>query len=474
MGTRRFRRGRSASWRQDLAAVALTRAADRWRIWLAAAACLSVAGGRFGRRAAIRGLLAAALASSVAQLVVKPLARRRRPRTRRFALTRLTSTHASSSFPSSHTAVAVAFAAGAAQEQPATAMVLAPLAAGVAWARVRAQEHHRTDVVAGALIGAAGALMTRRVWPVAPHSPANASHALRRHQGRPAPDGAGVTIVVNRSSGPALSRDWSEQLRDALPAAKVVTLGDGDDLTVVLEKEADACDVLGICGGDGSVNAAAACARARRLPLLVVPGGTLNHFGRDLGLADLSDAVCAVQAGELAEVDVGVIDGQVFLNTASFGAYSELVDTRERLERRIGKWPALVVALINVLWRAEPCAVEIDDHERRIWMIFIGNCRYEPAGFAPSWREQLDDGLFDVRIVDAQQPWSRSRLIASVLSGTLGRCRVYEQRRAPTLRLRSLDGTFRLACDGETFEGPDAVVVEKAPERLVVVVPSSS
>jgi diacylglycerol kinase family enzyme/membrane-associated phospholipid phosphatase len=466
-----FRFGRSASWRRDLAAVALTRAADRWRIWLASAVCLAVAGGRFGRRAAIRGLFAAALASLVSQGALKPFARRRRPRPSRFALTRLTSKHAGSSFPSGHAAVAVAFAAGAAQEQPATAAVLAPLAAGVAWSRVRTREHHRSDVVGGALIGAVTALATRRVWPVAPHSAANASRALRRRQGRPAPDGTGLTIVVNPSSGPALSRDSSEQLRKALPAAEVVTLGDDDDLTAALEERADACDVLGVCGGDGSVNAAATCALARGIPLLVVPGGTLNHFGRDLGFSTVTDAVSAAREGELAEVDVGLMDGRTFLNTASFGAYSKLVDARERLENRIGKWPALVVALVNVLWRAEPCAVEIDGDERRIWMIFIGNCCYHPAGFTPSWRERLDDGLFDVRVVDAQQPWSRSRLIASVLSGRLGRCRVYEQRRVRTVRLRSLDGPFRLACDGETFEGADAVVVEKARQRLVVIAP---
>jgi diacylglycerol kinase family enzyme/membrane-associated phospholipid phosphatase len=468
---RRLRRGRQASWRRDLAAVALTRAADRWRIWLGAAAVVAAVGGRFGRRAALRGLVAAMLASLASNVAVKPVVRRRRPRTSRFRLTRLTSEHTSSSFPSGHTAVAVAFAAGAAQEQPMTAAVFAPLAIGVTWARVRAQEHHLSDVLGGGLIGAVAAVATRRLWPVAPHAAATARPALRRHQGRPAPDGGGVTIVVNPSAGPALATGSSDQLRDALPAAKVVTLDDDDDLTAVLG-EAVIGHVLGVCGGDGSVNAAAAHALARDMPLLVVPGGTLNHFGRDVGLSSVSDAIDAVQKGELAEVDVGVVDGHTFLNTASFGAYSELVDARERLERRIGKWPALVVALVNVLLRAKPCAVEIDGHERSIWMIFIGNCCYHPAGFAPSWRERLDDGLFDVRIVDAQQPWSRTRVVASVLSGRLGQSRVYERRRAPTLRLRSLGGPFRLACDGETFEGSQEVVVEKALRRLAVVAPA--
>jgi undecaprenyl-diphosphatase len=339
---------------------------------------------------------------------------------------------------------------------------------------VRTGEHFPSDIAAGAAIGAGAALLTRRVWPVAPHTAAATRPTLRHLDARPLPDGTGVEIVVNPSAGPAIGRDPSAQLRDALPAAKIVPVADGDDLAEALERAARSADVVGVCGGDGSVNAAASVAVAHDRPLLVVPGGTLNHFARDLGLATVDDAIGAVQDGGLAEVDLGLIGGRPFLNTASFGAYPELVDTRERLERRIGKWPALVVALIRVLWRAEPCDVEIDGVERRVWMSFIGNCRYHPAGFAPSWRERLDDGLFDVRLVDAHHPFSRTRLVLAVLSGRLGRCRAYEQRAVRSIRVRSRRGPLRLAADGETFDGPDVIDVDKAARRLVVVTPAES
>ena len=60
----------------------------------------------------------------------------------------------------------------------------------------------------------------------------------------------------------------------------------------------------------------------------------------------------------------------------------------------------MVVALWGVLRHSQPVDLELDGERRKVWMIFIGNCRYEPSGFTPSWRERLDDGELDIRIID--------------------------------------------------------------------------
>ena len=104
-------------------------------------------------------------------------------------------------------------------------------------------------------------------------------------------------------------------------------------------------------------------------------------------------------------------------------------------------------------------------------MIFIGNCRYHPSGFAPSWRERLDDGQLDIRIVDGARPWSRARLLVSVLTGRLARCGAYEQRYVAKMHVKSLNGRLRLARDGETFDGPQEFTICKADDPLLVYVP---
>jgi diacylglycerol kinase family enzyme len=353
-------------------------------------------------------------------------------------------------------------AAGAALELPVTGVLGLPAAA------LAARAGGPGSVAAG--MGATAALVSTRVWPVAPRTPAAIRPALTPVRGEPNEDGAGLTIIVNPSAGPSHREPPTEELRAGLPAATVVELGDDLDLDDALRQTGDA-RAIGIAGGDGSINAAAAVAHAAGKPLVVVPRGTLNHLARDLGLTGPDDAIAAVRDGHLVAVDLGTIDGQPFLNTASFGSYSDLVDGRERLEGRIGKWPAMLVALITVLRRATPMRVELDGHERALWMIFIGNCRYHPHGFAPTWRERLDDGLLDVRLVDAGHPWARVRLLLAVLTGRLGRTAVYEERTTDTIRVHSLDGPLRLARDGETFDGGRDVLVGKESEPLAIYVP---
>jgi len=441
---------------------------------MAAAALLAMAGGRFGRRAALRGLLSVATTSVVVNLPVKLLVRRRRPGHEpllRWVASRPPArTH---SFPSGHAASAAAFAAATAIEMPPLAIPFGALAAGVAWARVYDGVHHLGDVVGGAAVGAGVALGSRQLWPVAPHAPADERSRLKRVAAEPYPTGKGLTLVVNPSAGWAhpLARDLADVLCAELPDAQVIQLQEGDDLPAILERAASDAQVLAVAGGDGSVNAAAAVAHDHRLPLMVVPAGTLNHFARDLALTTPADAIAAVRAGHAVAVDLARIDGQPFLNTASFGAYVDLVDARERLEGTIGKWPAVFVALWRVLRRSDPVDVEIDGEHRRLWMIFIGNCRYQPPGFTPSWRERMDDGQLDVRMVDATSPYSRTRLLLAVLTGRLARCTSYEQRFVRIMRVRSRQGPLRLARDGEVFDGSVEFSVDKRDEPLVVYRP---
>jgi undecaprenyl-diphosphatase len=125
---------------------------------------------------------------------------------------------------------------------------------------------------------------------------------------------------------------------------------------------------------------------------------------------------------------------------------------------------------------SEALPVEIDGRLVPVWMAFIGNCRYLPAGFTPSWRDRLDDGIIDIRYVDASRPFARIRLVLSALTGTLDRSSVYRCVHATDeIEIVSTTGPLRLARDGETFSatGP-SFTIEKSPQRLSVIVPPAS
>ena len=375
----------------------------------------------------------------------------------------------STSFPSGHSASASAFAVAAGLEVPQLSAPLGLAAAAVGWSRVRTRVHYPGDVVAGLAAGAAIAYATTKWWPLRPDEPASV-RPVRTRVPRADTDGAGLTVVVNPSAGSARGGDVVDALQAELSAATFVVLDEGDDLVDVLDKAVTSA-AIGIVGGDGSINAAAAVALRAGKSLAVFPGGTLNHFARDLGLGAVDDTVDAIRAASLGLVDVGMIDGKPFLNTASFGSYAALVDLRERHEERFGKWPAMAYALVQILRRAKPIDVTINGIRRSIWLIFIGNSEYGPAGLAPSRREHLDDGLFDVRFVEDIGPYSRLRLILAVLTGQLLRTDTYQRELVSSLSVDSHSGPLRMARDGETFDGAASFSVEKCPTRLAVYVP---
>ncbi len=286
---------------------------------------------------------------------------------------------------------------------------------------------------------------------------------------RPSPDGAGVRIVVNPNSGPPLSGSPAAALREGLPAADIRELGDGDDLGELLR--ASEFDIIGAAGGDGTLAAAAAVATERDALLVAVPAGTLNHLARDLGLNSVDDVIAAVRAGYAASIDLGTVDDRVFVNTLSFGGYTEVVDHRERLERRIGKWPALVVALVRELPRMRPLRLELDGEPMRVWLGWIGNGMYSPPGLAPAWRENLDDGLLDVRLVHGGPRFARTRFALAALFGRLSACAVYSERSVESLEVVCRDGALRLAADGETFDGAASFKISKTRRGLRVALP---
>lgn len=280
-----------------------------------------------------------------------------------------------------------------------------------------------------------------------------------------------LAIVVNPSAGKDGDDSVRTELCRLLPDATLLDVGD-DDLTDQLERAA-AGEVFGIVGGDGSINAAAGVAIDRGRTLAVFPGGTLNHFARDAGLASAADTAAALEAGSTIHIDVGRIAGQPFLNTASLGSYPELVDEREAREDRLGKWAAMAVAALIVMRRSTPTVMTINGRRVRTWAIFIGNCRYDPPGLAPRERTRLDDGLFDVRWIDARLRFSRTRVTAALLLGRYGRSVAVGRLVADRVEIISHEGPLRLARDGETFDGDGSkVIVEKDPIGLDIAVPT--
>ncbi|MGW7407785.1 phosphatase PAP2 family protein [Streptomyces sp. NPDC054833] len=447
----------------------LSRSANHGVLWFATAAAMSAVRTPRARRAAVRGIASLGVASLAINTLGKRSVRRPRPVLDPVPLVRqLKRQPITTSFPSGHSASAAAFATGVALESPAWGAVIAPVAFSVAMSRIYTGVHFPSDVLAGAALGAGAAFAVRGLVPTR----GQLTPPARPRADAPAlPDGDGLVVVANRASGTA---DRVRALRDTLPKAEVVEC-EPEDMSAELEKSAARARALGVCGGDGTVNAAAAAALRHGLPLAVLPGGTLNHFAYDLGVEDVRDLGRAVRHGEAVRVDVGrFVSGHqegIFLNTLSLGVYPELVRERDKWSHRIGGWPAGVLGALRVL-RADrhPLELELGGRSRPLWLLFVGNCTYHRVGLTPGRRVDLADGLLDVRVVHGgRRP--ALRLLAAAVAGPLTSSSTHRAVKLRRLRIAGVAPGTPLAYDGEVTAVAGEVTVEKLPVGLTVYRP---
>jgi undecaprenyl-diphosphatase len=433
----------------------LGRAADHSKLWFTIAALLIARKGAT-RRAGLRGVAAIGFASFAASAVGKRLFPRRRPAADLLPIyRRMTKRPTSSSFPSGHAASAFAFASAVAMEHRGAGAAVLPVAAAVAYSRVHTGVHWPTDVAAGTAIGVGAAYATRHWWP---HQNDLPDGPRRRDNAVALGDGEGLVLVVNPGAGSSGQAD--EEVRKAWPRADVIEIVPEVDVVAELERRIAESEVraIGAVGGDGTVACVAGVAVDHALPLVLVPAGTLDHFARDVGIANLDEAQAAARDGavtvcDAAEVTVadrsGEVERVVFVNTASLGGYPETVRLREKLQTRWPKWAAALLATTRTLRSAKPLNVLLNGQQRLVWMLFVGNGPYEPKGFGAARRPSLATGKLEVRYLRADLPYSRARFLLASLTGTLSTSHVYRHAEVPAVDVVLLDGHRRVALDGE-------------------------
>ena len=277
-------------------------------------------------------------------------------------------------------------------------------------------------------------------------------------------------LVVNPESG-SDARGLAARAANELDDAGTVELAGDADLGDAVRTATSEGRVVVACGGDGTVNAVAQHLAGTDGVLGILPGGTMNHFARDLGVGDPDDALRALARGRPVRVDVGRADGRAFVNNLSIGLYADLVRERERHEDRLGRWRAVALAAVRVAREFEPFRAVLtadgDAREATAAVVFVANNRVSRLGR----RERLDAGVLDVRVLRVR-PGIRGRasLTWGVARGVVPG-RGVARTEAREARVRLPRGDQPVAVDGEHLQGTAALDARIEQGALRVLVP---
>jgi diacylglycerol kinase family enzyme len=298
-----------------------------------------------------------------------------------------------------------------------------------------------------------------------------------------------ITVLLNPRSGKQNATP-ARQVADAFRAAGAdvdIRLVEGP---AIAREAADAVRrgsrVVVAAGGDGTVSGAAGALAGTDAALGVLPLGTLNHFAKDLGIpTDLGEAARVIVAGRARRVDVGEVNGRLFVNNASIGMYARLVAERAAMQRiGRGKWLAHGLATLRVFREYRRLRVDVRGGKGeggkgegrgsevvRTPFVFVGNNEYQLSGLELGGRKTLDSGRLHVCMAPGMSRGGVARLIIAAVFGDICTVEGFESFTSADVSLDAGVARLVASIDGEAVSIDNPLACRIRPGALRVLVP---
>ncbi|KRW95770.1 diacylglycerol kinase family protein [Paracoccus sp. MKU1] len=297
---------------------------------------------------------------------------------------------------------------------------------------------------------------------------------------------ARICAIVNMGSGREAGEDIAGQLRAALEgrvaALEVRGTGRGADLPAMARAAvAEGFDLIVAAGGDGTQAAVAGAVAGTPAAMAVIPGGTFNYFARDLGSGETVEAALKIfDAPRIRRVHVGEMNGMIFLNNVSFGAYPEILRRRESIYRRWGRsrlaayWSA--VAALWTLRRPLHLTVRANGEERRFTtaLAFVAKSAFQLDTFGLEGADCVRRGQMALLLARAKRPGPLVRSALRLALGKTARYADFDLICADEFELETVPRHEYVAHDGEKtwMDSPFRIRVRRG--ALNVLVPAES
>lgn len=293
---------------------------------------------------------------------------------------------------------------------------------------------------------------------------------------------SGLTCILNSTSGchpgPEVHEKLSRIFAENGTPARIIIASSGAEISELARRAAkEKSQIIVAGGGDGTVNAVASELMGSSITLGVVPLGTFNHFAKDLHIPqDLEGAARNLITGCAKSVDVGEVNGRIFLNNSSLGIYPHIVRHCEGQKKKgRNKWVAFAQASLSVLrhYSLLRVCLLLDGKEllRKTPLVFIGNNKYEMEGLNIGERKTLDAGELCLFVAKRSGRVDLVRLAFRALFGRLHEASDFDALIAKQFSIETRRPRISVSTDGEVNQMNAPLNYLTHPGALRVIVP---
>lgn len=294
-----------------------------------------------------------------------------------------------------------------------------------------------------------------------------------------------AVAILNASSGPTARSGTGEGVRQIFQdhgmECRVEEVRAGTDVRAVARKAVeDGADVVVAGGGDGTLRAVAEALAGTSATMAILPVGTLNHFARDLEIPlDVEAAAKVAATGTPVTVDVGEVNGRLFINNAVIGLYPAYRGEREKRESQ--GWsnrPAILTALWALFRRYPFLTLRFSangkEFARRTPFVLIANNEHAMEGLKPWARQRLTDGELWLYVLRSRSRLGLLRVVFKMIFGLFRARDEFDVVRAAVVRVETPRRTLRVSVDGEIMRLATPLEFRSRPRELRVMVPVTS
>ena len=273
--------------------------------------------------------------------------------------------------------------------------------------------------------------------------------------------------MLNASSGGGAAEKAAEQLKEIFGAAgqeaRITLATGGEEINTAMRRAVEGgCETLVAGGGDGTINTGASAVLPGAFPWESCRSARSTISPRISEFLSIwRKPLRVVLAGIVCTVDVGEVNGRLFLNNSSLGVYPAIVRLRERYQAGgRSKWIAALWASLAVLRRNPFLAVRISTEDettvRRTPFVFVGNNEYRMVGLNPGTRESIAGRHLAVYVLNAERRRGLIQLAWQIVIKGVNQVKELDLLTVDAITIETRRRNLKVALDGEvvTLESP--------------------